>query len=242
MQNNSITIQLIKLSDGGFAIKFPFELKDNFRGFFPSAKWNPADKQWEVGSRSGKRLEQWINEINGSDVIESLNNRDAAELAAEELAKLRAELNALSGKITSSINLINSLEESKAKVVEVKDLIASKQDKLKIVEEQVKCSKQSLQEERKNIKSMLSGIIDFKVIEDAFYKMSNSMVPSQRSCKRIFNDAQGKIAMERKRLLDAGFRCSALEFLATANVNRPDRDHPKFVTDEMWFKIWEDQA
>ena len=61
----------IKKKGNGFAIKFPFALKDAFRASFKSAKWNPDEKQWEVGTDGEARLRQWA---------------EAAREAAEDIA------------------------------------------------------------------------------------------------------------------------------------------------------------
>ena len=40
----------------GYLVKVPFEFKDEFKGAFPSAKWEPETKSWVLGSKSGKKL------------------------------------------------------------------------------------------------------------------------------------------------------------------------------------------
>ena len=52
----------------GTAAKFPYEFKDAFRTAVPNAKWNASAKQWEVGSRSVLRLQEWLAEIARSGI------------------------------------------------------------------------------------------------------------------------------------------------------------------------------
>lgn len=129
---------LINISkiENGFAIKFPFDLKDNFRSNFKSAKWNAAEKQWEVGSRSGKKL----------------------DISIEEAKRL--------GAVMSRVH--------------------------------------------KNV---------------------------DRVSKEKFEDARLQVREMRNALRLAGLRCYAIDFIASANVNRPDRDGPAFLKESDWLKI-----
>jgi hypothetical protein len=45
------SIEIIKL-ENGWAVKFPYDLKDDFRRLFKSAKWNSEQKRWELGKNS----------------------------------------------------------------------------------------------------------------------------------------------------------------------------------------------
>ena len=67
-------IGIEELEGGRLGVSFPFDLKDSFKNTFPSAKWNPVDKQWTVGKRVRKRLDQWV-EIN-SDTAKEMNRAD----------------------------------------------------------------------------------------------------------------------------------------------------------------------
>jgi hypothetical protein len=74
----------------GFAIHFPFALKDSFRKVFPSAKWNLALKRWEMGPRSEKRLRQWAAEV--SPVVTELASLDEKELTEKEIAEINEQV------------------------------------------------------------------------------------------------------------------------------------------------------
>ncbi len=77
----------------GFAIKIIYEMKDDFKESFPSAKWNSDEKVWEVGPRSGSRLEAWrdANAENYLTIIQQ-NEEEIARTLYEEFGKDREEI------------------------------------------------------------------------------------------------------------------------------------------------------
>jgi hypothetical protein len=76
--------------DGTFAVSIPFALKDKFKKEFSSAKFDSKTKEWTVGSRSGEKLNAWVNE-HLEDIEDSKANKAA-------FAEKVAEMHTLSGK------------------------------------------------------------------------------------------------------------------------------------------------
>lgn len=54
---------VVNTAGGKWGVKFAFELKDSFKETFPSARWNQDERQWEVGTRSKQRLDDWLEVI-----------------------------------------------------------------------------------------------------------------------------------------------------------------------------------
>lgn len=212
----------------GFAVEFPFRLKDQFKATFPSAKWDPVLKVWIVGPRSRTRLDQWV--AAASQVAETIVEAEQAELTEQELADVRAQMTSLRQAIEDARGTRNALKA-------VRELLAADKAKLEEVREthaqevhEAKASKQSLI-------AMLAGIVDFNAVNAAVVKMAKAHDGVGRRNRDDFHTAQAVIAREHNRLLEAGYRSRGLAELASANFNRPDRDHPKFVTEAMILDI-----
>lgn len=222
--------------DSGFAIEFPFALKENFKKTFPSSKWNPVKKMWEVGPRSGKRLETWVAEASAAaNAIEEL---DKQEMTASELEDLRRELSAIERKTLDTIEQCDSAIENKASIARVADEIASANDRLDAARDKLKAAKSAVKTEKQRVDDLLGSIIDLAEIHRNADIMYRNMIPSNKRAKEKFEDARSVIYDQRELLLDAGWRCRAIEKLATANVNRPDRDHPRHVLESDWYDVF----
>lgn len=214
----------------GYAIKFPFELKDNFRKAFPSAKWNSTLKQWEVGSRSGTRLQQWVSEV--GHLEDEIKEIDAIELTAEEITKVKCEIETLlktarqrKGEYNDLAEAIQILESLKPKLAEA----MSKAQK----------SKEDAQKAKDEIKARLNKIIDI----DEARNLASTMAKSIKSLNHYqcakFAEAQSKIREMFWKLQDANLECAAITFCHRANKNRPDRDSPSNLQEKAWYTLTE---
>jgi hypothetical protein len=226
---NAITIEK---TESGFSVKFPFELKDSFRELFPSAKWDSFGKKWTVGPRSGKRLEAWKaeSEQTAETVIAANEAKSELELTENEIASLKLTLSSLS-KSTSEIQAMRlQAQESKALL-----------DSLKTAVNEAEITKQNeqarLEQEKQEALQMIGKIIDLPACRNAAATMARNMVPADRTKKALFNDAQETISKAYRQLKEVGLRVEAISFLHYANVNRPDRDHPRFVLDKHWYQV-----
>lgn len=217
-------------TETGLAIKFPFALKDEFRAAFPSAKWNAADKQWEVGPRSETRLRQWA--ALAAPVVEEIEASDEVELAGAALARVENALaRARSGKA--------SADESRAQLEKINAMLAAAEAQLDEAIDQAAAAEKALETEKSALTAKLAAVVDLDLIKKQARVMSNNMVPADRQKKDRFEEARAIVKGEREKLKAAGFACAAINKLSGANVNRPDRDHPKNVLDSDWFDVWE---
>lgn len=106
-------------------VSVPFELKDEFRDTFKTAKWQSASKTWAVSdnTRNQNKVDQWIDLVRESSVLDQINAGDELELINAQLNKARTQLQTLSAKMLS----VESLNE----------LITERADEIRAIEEQV---------------------------------------------------------------------------------------------------------
>lgn len=225
----------IKKIETGFAIAFPFELKNTFRSQFPSARWNNTLRRWEVGPRSGKRLGQWVAEVNASGFLEELDNLDNLEMTEKELRSLRGnleerrnELKEIEGRKENLLKLKGELQDTADRLSEYKEAINRLRSE--VVEVQTAC-----EQERQRIAAQLEGAIDMAAVLAAKRQMGHWINGVGRRAREEFDKAQAVVIAERNKLTALGLYSPALNELADVNFNRPDRDHPKFIDDEsLW--------
>lgn len=218
----------IEVCNNGRAIRFPYALKDQFRNAFPSAKWNPGQKKWEVGPRTVSRLATWASEM--LEAANALKVKDDVDFTEAELAKVRAAIAQLGVRSSETEKASNDLRRLHLA------LEASRSDFKRASETAAAASaKRAEQEER--INEIIFGLLDKYEIDRAIKSMSWNMKPADCARKKLFREAQAVIVEAKELLSSAGWRCKALDFLAEANVNRPDRDHPMYVTKQDWLNL-----
>lgn len=227
-------MEIIK-TESGYAISFPYELKENFRRAFPSATWNPTAKRWEVGSRSGKRLEQWVELAR--EAVTEIEERDQRELDRDEIESLERDIKRIA---ETARKTLAETEEKKDRTETMRglaeELLAARSDLAAaraVADEAEKAEKA----EKAKIDELLSEIIDLPRIKAAMARMARTMVPADRRVKEQFEEAREIVKAQRDILKAAGWSCRAIDRLAGANVNRSDRDHPKFILEGHWYEI-----
>ncbi|MBS3964247.1 MAG: hypothetical protein KGZ80_07095 [Methylomonas sp.] len=233
-------VAMIKL-EKGFAAKFPFELKDDFRLNFPSAQWNPKQKQWEVGPRTGKRLEQWVNVVK-SNYSESVEEYESRLLSENELNKLLDKLKTLNKEIDAKTRLLKEVPESRREIEQALCLLEGRKQALANLHEEMNIQAESVKSEMNRIKEQLAPVVDIDQMKECAKKMGYSMGLHGQHHKDAFNDARAHIKEAQNRLRSAGLKLEAIDRLVDANKNRPDRDHPKYISEKMWFQLSECNA
>lgn len=218
----------IRKIETGFAIKFPFALKDAFRATFPSAKWDALTKEWTVGPRSGKRLEAWAAEA--QQAAADIAAREEAELAQAELTQIRADIEAARQQARTAAEYRAELQATRA-------ALEAAQAELAQANAQAAAAKAETRKEQDQIVALLKTHIDLPSITAAKKEMEQNMAPGDRVKKQRFEEAREVIKAERDKLAAAGLRLQALSELASANINRPDRDHPSNIRPRAWFEV-----
>jgi hypothetical protein len=221
-------IEIIKTLRG-HGIRFPKAMKDEFKAAFPSATWKPASGIWEVGPRSLKRLESWVAAVDeqAKSISELEEFKEEAELISTEIERTRFQL----AKVLSEIGDIEAFTklacQSRVLLEQAKsDLSAALERKL--------AANKELQAHRDEVSALLAQAIDLPVVRRAVAVMARNHNWQGRD---KFEEARLIVKNARSQLREAGFECRALNFAASANINRPDRDHCDKISDAHWFEV-----
>lgn len=207
-------IELIKLENGA-AVKFPFELKDHFRTNFQSAKWNTVEKQWEVGPRSIKRLQNWIDTVKETGILEELATRDEREMNEREINALRNEMEKISLSIKETTRNLESLKETKREIAETKEALEAKRDDIAA----------EVAAERQSVQALVDNVVSVDEIKSELNVMRKNMKIAKAYASANYDEAADRLRGIRDRLKEAGLECEAIDKALSANRNRPDRDY-----------------
>lgn len=214
---NTVTITPIA---SGFAIVFPFGWKNKFRESFPSARWNPAEKRWEVGPRSSKRLEQWV------EVMRPLMDADAAAERAEfdtvELERLREYAERLRREIEAA-------RGDAAHAAEVAAALKHERERVDALKAELSAAKQEAANLAAQVKEALDGAIDMSAVQDAHREMCRWYGCVGADAREHWGGAQDVIRAAEAALAALGIASKGISKLARLNLNRPDRDRPNLV-------------
>ena len=214
--------QFVKTADGA-AAKFPFALKPTFRRAFPSAKWNAVEKQWEVGARSVKRLEQWLSEVESSGIEQELAAVDQAEMSEAEVQKLAASLAQATSKLAKLRDARASVEESAARAAELRKLLESTGTEIAEAKAQLAAAQEAAAAASAENEARISHIATRAQIESLRSTMRRNWIPKAYA-RKPFDEAQSELLEIREALSEIGIECSAARLAAGANFNRRDRD------------------
>lgn len=228
----------IKKIETGYGIKFPFELKDLFKASFKSAKWNPIDKQWEVGSRSGARLEQWAIEVTelASKTEQYNNQHDEAELKQDEIAALK---NQLENELVNLNRKLETLNEIKETFTDSLEAIAKLKQQVATASAEVKNATEIVIKQKEEIKERINGIINIDTVMKARQQMIFVYKQVGATARGRYDEAQSVIKEAIENLANAKLKSYGLNKLYYMNFNRPDRDNPNSVEIEDIYTIEE---
>lgn len=216
----------IKVTKTGSAISIalPFELKDAFRSVFKTAKWSPAEKVWVISSRSEKRLNEWINRIHASSVLDQLSSSDQAEMNAKEIRQLENDIERIKAAAASARANARASIEAAGELSKIReDLDAAKADRDAAVAEQ-KAAQEQLDAVRRSVNEIVETVVSIAEIEKLRKGMWFDMKRPKAVNKKWFNEKQGQLEEILEKLENAGIGCDALTDAVNVNFNRPDRD------------------
>ena len=226
------TIKIIRLNSGA-AVKFPFDLKDKFRRIFPSAKWNSGEKQWEVGSRSVVRLEQW------AEAFEVLANKiaeiDAVALDDAELEKLNSYTAREETRLEEILAQKASAEERRAEIQTAREGLKELEEKIAKASEEKAAANKIVKDQIKQMHKQVSGIIDINEVDALRAEMISAMKSGTAAGNRKFEAAWDRLNDLRNELLEFGIDCEQMTDALNANKYRPDRDLEKLYGDLIFY-------
>lgn len=215
-------IKKIELTKGA-GIQFPFEIKDHFRKAFPSAKWNREARRWEVGPRSIKRLDQWIEEVNASGVLDEIAARDGAVMSLEEVQALRVEIERVRGEISAARSAACDTEHLRAESVALRTELDGMKEELAAARAELASAEAAAQEAEAEVAARVSHIATVAEIDSLRAEMKRNWVPKAHARPK-FDAAQKELKRIRDEFGKIGIECQAVNLAAAANFNRRDRD------------------
>ena len=226
-QGEDSPITIHEGDDGWAAVQFPFELKDQFKKAFPSAKWDRFNKAWKVGPRTKQRLLDWANEaLEAAGAIEEKKRVDAeARIVGKELEAIREEL--------------RSLSESNRVTKDSLEVLARQKDELAEARERKAQLQAEVKENRQSVTERIEAVIDQEAVNEAESTMARYHRQVGNPARDLFHKAQETIREAKGQLEAAGLRLQAIDYLGGANFNRPDRDHPQFMPENAWHAVEE---
>lgn len=227
-----MTIEIIEI-EKGYAVKFPFDLKGNFKSVFKSAKWNPDLKRWELGPRSKKRLEQWAQL--SAPAAEDIEAAESAELDAKELAELEAEIDTMRAAIYNARKEKATFEAARAKLDNARDELAN-------AKRELEAEKAAREDQYLQAKALIENACDVNAIFDAHMTMKANAEKVGTGPRESFKRAKKQLADQQAKLHAIGFRSVGISALLDANFNRPDRDNPRAVSRADIFNLVEVEA
>lgn len=209
----------------GFSVKFPFELKDSFRGTFKTAKWNPCEKVWVVGPRSEKRLDQWISESEAlcAEFEKAKEENDSHALTENELIVVKHELAQFKLKI-------EELNKTNERLTESRLLISSIREEIKIAKAEFDEKTKIQKEHQAILQAEFDKVCDLRTILDAQSDMQSAYNKIGAIHRRKYKTAQETIIEQHDRLEKVSMRSLGLAELGAMSFNRPDRDVPRDIT------------
>ena len=217
---NHATVGIVKIS-GGFAIKFPYSLKERFRDDFPSAKWNPAEKRWEVGPRSGKRLEQW------AEAVQPLAD---ALAVADEVEYSQAALTRLNEQVRRTCREIEIRRGNVEKATAVAAALEGKQQEIAALRKELEQVRHEEEAARQRVEAQIAGVLDMNALDDAHREMRRQYDCVGAAARQKWEKARNVFLGAEETLERLGLVSVGISQLAHMNFNRPDRDNPCAVT------------
>lgn len=210
----------ITKTETGFSIKFPFELKDNFKSCFKSAKWDSLGKVWTVGPRSGKRLEEWAGKV--APAVEALDAADEESLREADIEAVELCIAEIRAGIARARSERTTLEATGKTLADAKAELES-------VTAELETERAAATAAGREAHKALKAACDMNAVAEAHRVMTANALKSGRAAREAYREAQGSIGRQRENLANAGLRSSGLDKLYYCNFNRPDRDNPRDV-------------
>jgi hypothetical protein len=197
-------------------VYFPFRLKDSFKRYFPSARWNPVEKRWEIGARMSKALQQWIEIASGA--AEPLGYADAIELTSQQIAALKMEINVL-------LTAARAHEQTAARLAETLKELEAARAQIESARARKAAAEKAEMERRAQIDAMLGAVIDVEAVVEAEAQMRKAWARGYGAGKREWHEAERVALAAQAALAEAGLKWDFCDRLCNRNFNRPDRDN-----------------
>lgn len=223
-----------RISGEAILVTVPYGLKDNFKSFFRTAKWNPVSKAWEVKNTKANlnKLEQFQDSIISSGADEAVKNLDEAEATEAELVKLLEELKQTKEKISLKVSVL--MDEQK-----LAERLSATKTKLTNAVAELSKTKRELEEARASNREALQEVLsqyslEGMTINQVIKAASRAHSGVGQKNRDEFNHYTSWLWNVAEEILKkTGIRFKVLFECGNANFNRPDRDNHWFSKDVM---------
>ncbi len=186
--------------------------------------FNPKYKYWTVSADQEDAVIAWVEWVKKELII--------AEV--KELRRLNESvLDEIQINLKQEKQILTEIEQIKEMTIL---LNANKADLAK-VKTQVKEAQQKLADNRNEMQSVIGEMIDLNKLRKIADIMSSNMNYKIKGMREKFELAQKDALSLRKIVREAGYWFDALERIAGASFNRPDRDNPRDIPESAWYKI-----
>jgi len=224
--------------DKGFLVRIPFEIKDEFRKCFPSAKWQKSLGLWKVGSRSGKRLDDFVSKMQKPflEIEQGYKALEVAELKEHEIRELEHVLNNMQKRLEQKRREKQNIEESNKVIAEVKELTEAVGKELSEQEKILEREREKVRQSLNKVGVSLDEVLNIRQqIIDIFAKVNNFAQKNQKDAyaKCYVRLEEIVIALKKANLQIEEIK----DVLMDVNLNREDRDNPKRFPVENLYKI-----
>jgi chromosome segregation ATPase len=208
-------------------IKVHYELKDEFKKLFRTAKWNNNEKKWEVKDckQNINKLAKWseMTAETEAQLDEKKQFEKDIDECKDELFELEMALEGIKKEAEHNKKLQEKLLEINAEIENIKK---EKSDVIALLE----ASRKQNKEEALKIEESLKSIIDIEKIERCHQIMISKKDSIYSTDKEKYREAQSEIGEEIEKLAKIGLQSAGLNELYNMNVNRPDKYKPYDVT------------
>lgn len=215
-------IDIIKTATGA-DVRFPFELKDQFRACFKSAKWDAAARCWKVGRRSVTRAEQWAEHVRGSGVLETIAAHEERDLAAEERDRLSAALRSLSDRLARSEAELGSIEALRTEAETLKASLEERHQQVAALAEKKAQRDAERARVQAEVNARVAEIVDLDRLRGVLCHM-RSIRPGTAQGRQIYNESAPIVRAILEDLAGVGITSDTLWNIVRMNFNRIDRD------------------
>lgn len=220
IRRKTISIRITK-SAGKISVHFPFELKDQFRKAFRSARWDASSRVWIVKSSAEKRLAAWVQEVEASGALEALADKSDAEMSEREIEKLRSELSAIRTYAEAKAAAIRSAGYTPGCLSSLGAEVAAARATANTVRAQeaqvgeIKAAKEAAKEAEEAAK--VANVIDTTAVKEAIFQIKTAMKKKDRKHAAA---VAFELRQTVEKLEEAGWESEALRSIAFYNWNR----------------------
>ena len=217
------------ITNGKIQVKVPFELKDNFKKMFKTAKWNNWDKVWEIKDSkvSSNKLEKWISAV--SEIVAEIEAIEEVEFTEQELADLKKEIETIKESI-SSVN------ETTVELKELNKGIKDSKTELEALKVDLAEAQAEKETEEEGIETFIDSLIDTSKLENISDTISDyAKKPFLRATEK--DDLREELSYAHKavKILEkAGYKSRNVSRLSNTTLSRLDRDNFEFSSKDFY--------